>query len=172
MRTWTLPFVACCVMAVASYHVTLVATPFALMRLATTRVGKGLSVNEFHFAPMTTASNQTIVRPSPDLAYSLCIFDVSKAPVLVYAEPIPGHYWSVSIFDARTDVAAVLSDRDTNAEPARLAILRPGQIGRSGFSPVYVGYDRGIVLLRILLEDKLEYDRIDVLRRKSYCRPA
>jgi len=172
MRRWLFPFVLGLGVAVLTYQATLLATPFALMRLAAAKAGKGMPVNEFRFGPMTTAENQTIVRPSPDLSYSLCIFDVSKGPVLVRAEPIPGRYWSVSVFDARTDVATVISDRDTSAKPAMLAIIRAGQQIPAGYAPVRVAYDKGVVLLRILLASKTDFPDVDVLRRKSYCRPA
>jgi uncharacterized membrane protein len=125
MRRWLLPLVVSVGTATVAYQATLVATPFVLMRAAAVKAGKGLPVNQFAFGPMTTAANQTIVRPSPDLSYSLCVFDLSKEPVVVVeVEPIPRHYWSVSVFDARTDVAAVQSDRDTKGEPAKLWITK------------------------------------------------
>jgi uncharacterized membrane protein len=172
MRRWLVPLVVFVGIGALAYQATLLATPFALMRVATSKAGKGLSVNRVAFGPMVTVENQTIVRPSPDLSYSLCVFDVSKGPVLVRTEPIPGHYWSVSVFDARTDVAAVRSDRDTGGKPALLAIVKAGQIAPAGYKPVTVGYDKGVVLIRILLANKAEFAAIDVLRRKSFCRAA
>ena len=172
MRRWLVPLVVCLGSGALAYQATLHATPFALMRVAASKAGTGLPVNRFRFAPMVTAANQTIVRPSPDLSYSLCVFDVSNGPMLVRAKPIPGHYWSVSIFDARTDVAAVRSDRDTGGKPAQLAIVKAGQAVLGGYERVTVGYDKGVVLIRILLADKAEFAAIDALRRKSFCRAA
>jgi len=170
IRNWVAPFVFCAVAAAFAYQATLLATPFALMRAAAAKAGKGLPVNRFAFGPMVTAANQTIVRPSPDLSYSLCVFDVSRGPVLVRTEPIPGHYWSVSVFDARTDVVAVRSDRDTGGKAAMLALVKPGQRAPADYEPVRMAYDRGVVLIRILLADKAEFPAIDALRRKSTCR--
>ncbi len=172
MRRWLAPLALGLATAALAYQATLLATPFALMRAAASKAGTGLPINVFRFAPMTTAENQTIVRPSPDLFYSLCVFDVSKGPVLVRTEPIPGHYWSVSIFDARTDVAAVRSDRDTGGRPAMLALVKAGQVAPAGYDAVPVGYDRGVALIRILLADKAEFAAIDAMRRKSFCRAA
>lgn len=172
MRRWLLPLLVSLGIGALTYQVALLATPFALMRVATAKVGQGRPVNRFAFGPMTTAENQTIVRPSPDLSYSLCVFDVSNGPVLVRTEPIPGHYWSVSIFDARTDVAAVRSDRDTGGKPAMLALVKAGQVAPAGYDAVPLAYDKGVVLIRILLADKGEFADIDALRRKSFCRAA
>jgi uncharacterized membrane protein len=170
MRRWLFPIVAGGLVALGAYQATLLATPYALMQAAMMKVGKQGPANQFAFAPMTTAENQTIVRPSPDLSYSVCAFDVSKGPVLVDVQPLPGYYWSVSIFDARTDVAAVRSDRDTKGTAARLALLKAGQTAPAGYEPVRVGYDRGLVLIRILVAPASTFPTIDAIRRKSTCK--
>lgn len=172
MRRWLTPLVLFALTAGAAWYATLVAAPFVLMRAAAGKAGPGLPVNQFRHGPMTTAANQTIVRPSPDLAYSLCVFDVSKGPVLVRVEPVPDRYWSVSVFDARTDVAAVRSDRDTGGKPAMLAILKAGQAASPGYEPVRVAYEKGVVLIRILLADKNDFANVDSVRRKSSCAAA
>jgi len=157
-------------MAFGAYQATLLATPYALMQAALMKVGKQGPANQFAFAPMTTADNQSIVRPSPDLSYSTCVFDLSKGPVLVDVQPVPGHYWSVSIFDARTDVAAVRSDRDTKGKAARLALVKAGQTAPAGYEQVRVGYERGLVLIRILVAPASTFTTIDAIRRKSSCK--
>jgi uncharacterized membrane protein len=170
MRRWIFPILAGGLVAFVANQATLLATPYALMYAALQKVGARGSVNQFAFAPMATADNQTIVRPSPDLAYSTCAFDVSKGPVLVDVMPVPGRYWSVSIFDARTDVAAVRSDRDTNGKPARLALMKKGQKAPAGYTPVVLAYDRGLALIRILLANPQEFPAVDAIRRKSTCK--
>jgi uncharacterized membrane protein len=170
MRRWLFPIVAGGLVALGAYQATLLATPYALMQAAMKKIGDRGPENQFAFSPMTTAENQTIVRPSPDLAYAACAFNVSKGPVLVDVQPVPDHYWSVSIFDARTDVAAVRSDRDTKGAPARLALMKPGQTAPAGYEPVRVGYDRGLVLIRILVAPASTFPTIDAIRRKSNCK--
>ena len=170
MRRWIFPILAGGLVALGAYQATLLATPYALMQAALMKVGKQGPANQFAFAAMTTADNQTIVRPSPDLSYSTCVFDLSKGPVLVDVQPVPGHYWSVSIFDARTDVAAVRSDRDTKGKAARLALVKAGQTAPAGYEPVRVGYDRGLVLIRILVAPASTFPTIDAIRRKSSCK--
>jgi hypothetical protein len=174
-RRWLFPALAGAVAAAVAWQGTLVATPFVLMNVAMKRIGESASngrANVFAFGPMATADRQPIVRPSPDLLYSTCVFNLSQGPVLVDIAPVPGHYWSVSIFDARTDVAAVRSDRDTGGKPAKLALHRPGQSVPAGWEPVPLGYNKGIVLIRILLTDKSEFAAIDAVRRKSSCSAA
>lgn len=170
MRRWLFPVLVGCLVALGAYQVTLLATPYALMYAALQKIAARGAVNHFAFSPMSTADNQPIVRPSPDLSYSTCVFDLSKGPVVVDVEPVPGRYWSVSIFDARTDVAAVRSDRDTNGKPARLALMKEGQKAPAGYEPVLLHYDRGLALIRILLANPQEFPAIDAIRRKSTCK--
>jgi len=108
------------------------------MRVAMRRLGEAGPVNAFQHAPPTRAERQPVVRPSPDLLYSICVFDLSQGDVLIDVPPIPDHYWSVSVFDARTDVAAVRSDRDTavrrrGSRSPRAARRRRRATSRCGF---------------------------------------
>lgn len=170
MRAWLFPVLAGVMMTAAAYQATLLATPYALMYAALQKIGERGQSNRFAFSPMPTADNQPIVRPSPDLSYSTCVFDLSNGPVLVDVAPVPGRYWSVSIFDARTDVAAVRSDRDTKGNAARVALVKKGQQAPKGYEPVVLQYDRGLALIRILLASPDEFPTIDAIRRKSNCR--
>lgn len=172
IRNWFLPILAGLAVAAVACYGTLVATPHVLMSAAMERIGARGTVNNFGFGEMSTADNQPIVRPSPDLVYSSCVFDISKGPVLIDVPPVPETYWSISIFDARTDVAAVRSDRDTGGKPARLALLQKGGKVPAGYEPVELGYDTGIALIRMLLSDPKDYAKIDAIRRKATCRAS
>lgn len=170
MRRWLFPIFAGGLVALGAYHATLSATPYALMYAALQKIGGDEASNLFVFSKMATADNQPIVRLSPDLSYSTCVFDLSKGPVLVDVTSIPERYWSVSIFDARTDVAAVRSDRDTKSAPARLALIKQGQMAPAGYESVLLRYDRGLALVRILLANPSEFTAVDAIRRKSTCK--
>jgi len=172
IRSWLFPLLAGAVAAAIAWQGTLLATPYVLMSAAMKRIGQDGPVNVFRYGDMATADRQPIVRPSPDLSYSTCVFDLSKGPVLVDVPPVPGRYWSVSIFDARTDVAAVRSDRDTGGKPARLALLREGQKAPAGYEAVPLGYDKGLALIRILLSSPSDFAEVDAIRRTATCRVA
>ena len=172
MRRWLLPIAAGALAAVLAWHLALVAAPFGLMRVAMNRLGSQGRVNAFAHGPPTRAERQPVVRPSPDLLYSICVFDLSERPLLIDVPPIPGHYWSVSVFDARTDVAAVRSDRDTRGGPARLALTARGQSAPAGYERVPVAYTRGMALLRVLVSGEDDYRAVDPLRQQATCRSS
>ena len=118
---------------------------------------------------LPTPANQPVVRPSPDLAYSSCPYDLSDGPVLVKVVPVPGRYSSLSIFDARTDVVFVRNDQQAKEKPFEVVIAREGQKVPAGKAVVRVGYDRGIALIRLLLNDPSEIKALATLRRQSSC---
>jgi len=172
MRRWLGPIAAGLLAAAAAWHATLVATPYALMRVAIKRIGEQGRVNAFLHSPPTRAERQLIVRPSPDLLYSSCVFDISERPVLLDVPPIPNHYWSVSVFNARTDVAVVRSDRDTGGGPARLALTARRQSAPSGYEAVPLDHSRGIAVIRVLVSGEDDYRAVDPVRQRASCRPS
>jgi uncharacterized membrane protein len=171
VRRWLAPLAVGALVAAVAWQAALVATPYALMRVAMRRLGATGQTNAFAHAPPTRAERQPVVRPSPDLLYSICVFDVSRGAVLVDVPPIAGHYWSVSVFDARTDVAAVRSDRDTGGGPVRLALVSDDAAAApSGYEAVRLDHAHGIALIRVLVSGDADYRVVDPVRKQASCR--
>ncbi len=171
MRNWALPLVLGLVLAILGYTVAMMQFPQVLMGFATSRISKTAGYNALYAAPLATDKARAIVRPSPDLAYSSCPFDLSNGPVLVDVEPVPAPYWSLSVFDARTDVAFVRNNLDANNQPIRIAIAREGQPVPDGMQAVRVSGKTGIALIRILVQDRAQFAAIDAARKASSCKP-
>ena len=170
MRRWFFPLLLGLVLAFAGYHVAMAQFPRVLMGLATHRIAKGAGYNAMFAAPLATDKARAIVRPSPDLAYSTCPFDLSDGPVLVDVAPVPAPYWSLSVFDARTDVAYVRNNIDAGNQPIRVAIAQEGQPVPDSMTAVRVKGTTGIALIRILVQDRRQVPAIDAARRKSSCK--
>ena len=169
MRGWLVPIMCGVVAALLAYQLALVATPRLLMAAALRRVEQAGGANALRHPPMPNAQSRTIVRPSPDLAYSSCLFDLSEGPVLIQVAPVPAPYWSLSVFDARTDAVFVRNNRDSGGRPIRLVIARPGQAVPAGVEAVRVDGDRGIALVRMLVGAAANYPAVDRARRASRC---
>ena len=168
MRRWLLPLLTGLSLAGLAWIFVLHATPSFLMGMAMARLDKA-GANRFAHGPLATDKSRVIVRPSPDLAYSSCPFDLSKGPVLVDVAPVPAPYWSLSIFDQRTDVAFVRNNRDTQGGSIRIALARDGQEVPAGIETVRLADNRGIALVRILVESRDRFAEIDAARKKSVC---
>ena len=172
MRRWLFPVLAGLVLAIAAYYALLAAAPGFIMSKAVDRIAEAGGINRMMHAPLPGPGRRTVVRPSPDLAYSACPFDLSNGPLLIEIVPVPAPYWSLSVFDDRTDVAYVRNNRDSKGGPIRVALLRPGQKPPPGAEAVTLRGDRGVALIRILLEDRARFGEIDRARQPSFCRPA
>ena len=170
MRRWSFPIIVGLIFGIVAWQVTLIAMPEILMSLAIRRVAARGGINVFSHAPMATDAARAIVRPSPDLSYSSCPFDLSAGPVLIDATPVPAPYWSLSIFDAQTNAVFVRNDSDRRHRRIRLAIARAGQKVPAGIEVVRVKGDKGIALIRILVDTPASFAVIDNARQSAICR--
>ena len=157
--------------AAAVGHVGLVlAVPNIIMGVAIKRASQdGQAINRFQFLPRTTQASRSVVRPSPDLAYSTCVYDLSRGPVRVSAAPSPNQgYVSLSVFAANTDNIAVF---DTTRQPQGIAFVlaRAGQKIPPGATVVISPSDKGIVLDRRLAPNAELFAAADPARRADRC---
>jgi uncharacterized membrane protein len=171
IRRWGPPLMLGLVLAAIAHHITLVETPRLLMRLATHRIAGPAGYNTLYHAPLATSESRAIVRPSPDLAYSSCPFDLTKGPVLIDVAAVPAPYWSLSVFDPRTDVAFVRNNLQAGGNAIRIALIgEAGGQAPPGYEPVLVKGNGGIALVRTLVDDRARFPQIDAARRASRCR--
>jgi uncharacterized membrane protein len=170
MKRWLLPSLLGLVVAALAWQATLLAIPRGIMSLAVSRLGEAGGLNRMLHAPLPGPGRRTVVRPSPDLAYSSCPFDLSKGPLLVEVAPVAAPYWSLSVFDARTDVAFVRNNRGTGGRGFRVALAMEGQAVPAGVETIRRDDAKGVALLRILVEDRARFSSLDRARRGSGCR--
>src|SRR5215207_9462863 len=94
-------FIAIAVAVAVATHILAVRRfPYLVMRIVRRVVRQ--PVNELFHMPPTTAESRSVVRPSPDLLYSACVYDVSRHALRIRAT-LPGTYWSISFFANNTD---------------------------------------------------------------------
>lgn len=169
MTRWIVPLLVFIGTAVAAWHATLTITTFGLMEAAVRRVSAKSGLNVMAYGNLASPANQPIVRPSPDLAYSTCPFNLSAGPLLINVVPVAGRYNSLSVFDGRTDVVFVRNDVQAGGKPFKVAIALAEQKVPEGIETVRVRYGRGIALVRLLLADPGEIAQLDTVRRQSNC---
>lgn len=168
MLRWLGPILFGLIVAVATAWAAIIYLPYGLMSIAMDRLGQG-GVNTMSYGNLATPERQPVVRPSPDLAYSSCPYDLSKGPVAIDVAPVPGRYSSLSLFDAATDVIFVRNDVEAKGQPYRIVVARAGQAAPAGTEIVRTSHDRGIALVRLLLKDPAELGGLDAARRQSSC---
>ncbi|MBU6407445.1 MAG: DUF1254 domain-containing protein [Alphaproteobacteria bacterium] len=156
--------------ALAAHWATVTAFPRLAMSQAMERLGAG-GVNAVSHAPRTTASSRAVVRPAPDLLYSVCVYDLWQAPVIIQASPSPG-YWSLSLYDQRSDNFAVFNDQ-THPEGLSVTLVRAGAAAPPGAGLVVESPSRtGIALMRRLAPEEASFAAADAQRQGDSCRAA
>lgn len=131
-------------------------------------------INTMLHTPRPTAAARGVVRPSPDLLYSTCVFDLSRAggALRVSAHDMPKTYWSISIFDANTNNIFVLDDRQAKGRPVEITIVGPGSTKPLPGIVVYAPEPHGLVLVRTLIDSDAHLAAVDKARRNATCGAA
>lgn len=107
-------------------------------------------------APRADASARTVVRPSPDLLYTACVFDLADGPLRITA-PVQDRYVSVSGFAADTSNFFAINDGDIEPDAAGrkrfdIVVARAGATGLpAGARVVTAPSERGLILFRSLI---------------------
>jgi uncharacterized membrane protein len=154
------------------------ASLYLLPRLIMTRTMAGIvksaGLNTMQYGPRVTARSRAVVRPSPDLLYSICVYDLGTADgaLRVHTNDMPDSYWSVSVFDADTSNFYALNDRQAKAGAADFLLVPAGTTVETGGLPVVPApTSRGIVLFRTLVNDETHVAEIDAARHHAACEP-
>lgn len=169
MKRWLLPLALFIVAIAAGHYVVMHWTADFIMARAIDKMAARGGWNNFAHMRPTRAEFQPVVRPSPDLLYSTCAVDLAGGPVEVTAVPIPGHYSSISVFDAHTDVAFVRNDEQMAGQPMRVILALAGQNVPAGADVVRLPSPRAIVLQRVLLADPAEAAVVNPIRKQARC---
>jgi uncharacterized membrane protein len=153
------------------------ASVFLLPRLIMIRtmvgIAKPAGINAIMHTPRSTWRSRGVVRPSPDLLYSICVYDLSAANggVRVSTHDAPGTYWSVSVFDADTNNFHVLNDRQAKTGTDFLLIAAGTSVEAGPLPVIAAPTNRGIVLFRTLVNDETHIAEIDAARHYAACEP-
>ena len=160
-------------LAIAIHWTAVAAAPGFIMSRAMAAMG-GKGVNTISHADSATAASRTIVKPSPDLLYSTCVFDLSTQPLKITTAAPTDTYWSVALYAANTDNFYVLNDTEAKGRPATIILVGQGQTVPTqpeGTIVVAAPSQRGIVLFRTLINDDAREPELDRMRREASCEP-
>lgn len=152
--------VAFILVAAGIHAVTVWYLPRLAMKTAMARFEQsGVAANEIAHVPPTDETSRRVVRPSPDLLYSVCMLDLSEGPVHVSAADWDG-YVSLSLFAANTDNIAAFNDSQIAGDIGLM-------IANGDGADVDLGSARGIAIIRRLVTDTETLMRADTVRRQG-----
>jgi len=153
----------------AVHVATIHAIPRFIMARALARFGEP---NMVRVGSQPTAASRGVVRPSPDILYGACAFDLRSGPLHVTA-PVPHTaYWSVSSFDSATNNFFVLDDQQISGGTADFFLVRPSQrvpdAGR-GHLIVTAPTRRGLILFRAVIDNEAHLPQLTATLRQARC---
>lgn len=160
-------------LAVVIHILALAAVPRVVMLLASQRILNkyDAGVNTLLHAPRVTVDSRDVVKPSSDLLYSLCVYDVSARPMRISA-PVPDTYWSISFYQTNTDNFFVLNDRQAKASSVEIVLVGPNMpVPDTADAEVVVAPTaKGIFLLRSLIMDEGKLDDLIKIQKMASCK--
>lgn len=127
-------------------------------------------VNQWVFARPPTARDRVIVRPSPDLHYSVLHYDISRSPVSITAVIPPQQYWSISGYSTNTDNFFVINDLQAKSDPVQVVLVPRGAkyINASGKSHLVTAPTKeGIILIRTVIPSKADLPRLREIQKQA-----
>jgi uncharacterized membrane protein len=158
----------------AAVHAAAIAyAPSLIMQRAMSAMG-GRGINTISHAERATAASRTIVKPSPDLLYSHCVFDLSRQPLKIVTAAPADTYWSVALYADNTDNFFVLNDSQAKGRRATIVLVGQGQtIPPQDEETIVVAApsQKGVVLFRTLINDDAREPELDRMRREASCEP-
>jgi len=162
------------IVAGAAHMAAVWALPRVIMSKVMDAVAGDARVNEFVEQPLATSAARRVVRPSPDLAYSMCILDLSRGPVSVRV-PLTGPYTSVALYSSATDNFYVRNDREAKGKDLVVVILPKGASAPADVPAdadvVTAPTNKGLVLVRRVVENPEAFPALDEVRKKATCAP-
>ena len=157
-----------------AHFVVLNAVPGKIMSKARERImANGLPMQHWQMTPRVSPENQRVVRPAPDLAYAICVIDLTDGPVELDV-PSWNSYGSLSVFSARTDnvYAGSLDARVAGTPEMRRLIVATDQqdVSAAGYAEIVrVGQPEALALIRRLAPTQEAYDAAAALVPDSRC---
>ena len=174
MKSWFRWIILTLVLAVVFHLLTVTLFPRVIMALAFKRILKSADteINTLVHSPRVTVDSRHVVKPSPDLLYSICVYDVAEKPIRITAT-VPNTYWSISFYQTNTDNFYVLNDRQAKSNPVDIVLVAKGQAAPNleNAEVVVAPTEKGVFLLRTLITDEDKVGDLIKIQRLATCKP-
>ena len=179
-RLWFYRGLTLLVTALLAHLLTIWAVPRLIMRVVLHGpMAQSLNMhNQAAFPPPVTAQSRAVVMPSPDLLYSVCVYDLSQGAMRVRAAPQLPSYWSIALYSANSDNFFVRNDRQAAGKPVDVWLVpangAPAQDAVPAGAEVVVSPPKtGFLLMRVLASDyQADQSMLETARRTLRCEAA
>lgn len=122
---------------------------------------------------LPTSDFTEVIRPSADLLYGGCGYDVTYFPLVIETD-VPETYWSISFFSENTDNFSTINENSHNFGKLRIYLFgpesKPTKIN-DGFV-VVSPTDKGLVLMRQFAGNRSNLDELYEVQNNLNCKLA
>ena len=84
--------------------------PRLVMETLYQKVGEFSGYNRLNVSQRPDETSRAVVRPSPDLLYASCVYNLEQGPIVISA-PVPERYWSMQFYQMNTNNFAGISNQ-------------------------------------------------------------
>jgi uncharacterized membrane protein len=151
--------------------IVVMAMPYGIMDETMNERFGSLPRNTVFHGQLKTAEDRSVVRPSPDLLYSIILYDVSQNPIRITAR-VPESYWSVSFFASNSDNFFVINNKQAESNPVEQLLVgknRP-QSNPGNARVIVAPSERGIVVFRLFITDVQGLPELVKIQKQAFCR--
>ena len=119
------------------------------------------SVNKIVHPEKVDSNSRVVIRPSPDLLYSICSYDATYSPVVISSDVL-NTYWAVSFYSSNSDNYAIINDMDIDDDTVKVYLFGPNSKptkindGYAIFSPS----NKGAVIIRRFIGNESNLDEL------------
>lgn len=174
MKFWTFIILLAGGLAVGTYQLTLTLMPTVIMSIVEKRLADSAAgYNKIHHGIRSNSDYRNVVRSSPDMLYSRCVYDLSNGPVIFEGTALNETYWSLSFFQHNTDNFFVINDREIGGQDFRYIVIMKDDLSPVGYTEEQIirsPSSTGIALQRVFIADEATIDIIDKQRRTLTCK--
>ena len=113
------------------------------------QASNSIIINSSFKRDLADSNSTQIIRPSADLLYGGCGYDVTYQPLIISTQ-LPSTYWSVSFFSQNTDNFTTINELNESGENLKIYLFgpnsKPSKVS-DGFIVVSPS-NRGLMLMR------------------------
>ncbi len=156
-------------LAVVFHFGAMAAYPHVIMAGLNRTLAEGTGSNTPIVGRLPDETSRTVVRPSPDLAYTICAFDLSQGPLRI-AATLPDTYASLSMYAANSDVFYVRNNQ-TAGKTVSLVLTADSHATEEA-GTVVSPTETGIILARMLVSARDDYMKVLPHLQSVTCTPV
>ncbi len=173
MSLWFRRILIVLVLAAGFHAATIYALPSGIVALFTARSAGRLGINRAATQSLPTDQSRSVVRPSPDLLYAVCLYDVTSHPLLLEAicRTITG---SLSLFASIPTISLPSIDHQVESRHPRYLLARDAKpaglpTDLAGLPVIVAPSPTGVVLFRNLVLDAAAADTAQAAQQSARC---